>query len=467
MNTSMHDVMEAIFYPKSVALVGVPSTMKIGRFFLLALLSMGYAGKIYPVNPTIDEIDGLPVYHHTRDIPEPLDLAIVLVSRRHLDGVIDELGVVGTKAAVIFTAGLGELGKEGTEAQNELVSRAHAWGIRLIGPNCQGVHAPEVGLSFFPHMPNDVGDISFLSGSGSLASLSIMRAASQGLFFNKVISFGNAADLVPSDFLSYFADDQKTAVIVAYIEGIPEGRRFFDTLVETTPKKPVIVWKAGLTESGEKAAASHTGALTGDACLWESALAQAGAVEAQSIDDVIDTVMALRLIPSRSGDRVAIVSGPGGLAVAAADHVDRVGLTLAPLSEKTRREIATLLPDAGISTKNPVDVGLGASGDPTQYTEPVRILMDDENVDAVVVIGGTFSAELNEIFINKLIETKKGTKKNLLVVDLPEFKAASPEGEGLGARFISAGVPAFPSHERALNAYKKVCEYGEFLVRKG
>ncbi len=457
-------LMDAIFDPKSVAVVGVPEGMKIGRFFLMGLLSMGYKGKIYPVNPRLDEIDGIKVIKNTRDIPGPLDLAIVLVSKRHLFGVIEDLGAVGTRAAVIFTSGLGELGEEGMKEQRELLDLARKYNIRLIGPNCQGVHVPKSGLSFFPQMPKDVGDISFVSGSGSLASLSIMRAASMGLFFSKVVSFGNAADLTPSDFISYLAGDPETKVIISYIEGIPEGRRFFDTLFEVTSKKPVVVWKAGLTSFGREAARSHTGAMTGEAELWEGALVQAGAVTAQGMDEILDAAMALKLIPRNTGDRVAIVSGPGGLAVVAADYIERAGLSLAHISNDTKKKIAGVIPDVGTSTRNPVDVGLGASGDPGLYTMPARYLMEDDNVDCVLVIGGTFSEQLNEIFTKELISAQRETKKAVMMVDLPEFRIATG-GVGMGKEFVASGIPAFPSHERALSALKKVCDYGKFLKR--
>jgi acyl-CoA synthetase (NDP forming) len=459
-------LMEAIFNPKSVAVVGVPEGPKMGRLFLMGLVASGYKGKIYPVNPRADEIDGIKVIKRTKDIPEPIDLAIVLIPKKHLPGVIDELGEVGTKAAVIFTAGLAELGEEGAEEQRLLVERAREAGIRLIGPNCQGVYSPEAGISFFPGMPTTIGDVSFVAGSGSLASMTVWRAASRHLYFNKVISFGNACDLTPSDFASYFAGDDETKVIISYIEGIPEGRRFFETLKGITPKKPVVVWKAGLTDLGAKAARSHTGALSGSAELWEAALRQLGAVTAQGMDGIVDAMMALKFIPYPIGNRVAILSGPGGLAVSAADIVAREGLTLADLTEETKRKIAKVIPGEGTSVKNPVDVGLGASGISEQYTLPARYLLEDPNVDSVVIIGGTFYREMNEVYRRELITAKNDTNKSLIAVTLEEF-TKNVGDDRMDAEFIEGGVPTFPSPERALSALKKVYDYGEFLRAVG
>jgi acyl-CoA synthetase (NDP forming) len=454
--------MEAIFNPASVAVVGVPEGMKMGRLFLMGLQSAGYRGNIYPVNPRIDTIDGLPVFRRVTDIPGPVDLAVVLVPKKHLYSVIEELGAIGTRAAVIFTAGFSELGAEGTDEQRALVAYARARGIRLIGPNCMGVYSPGARMSFFPSMPMDEGDAAFVSGSGSLTSFVVLRGVSRGLYFSKAVSFGNAADLVPSDFFAYLADDPATSVITAYIEGIPEGTRFLETVKRVSRKKPTVIWKAGLTEYGGKAARSHTGALAGRPALWEGALAQAGAVQVSGMDELLDAVMALKFIPPGTGNRVAILSGPGGFAVAAADELERSGLLLAELSPETRRRIASVLPETGISAANPVDVGLSASVDYRLYTEPARAVMEDPGVDALLIIGGTFSAQTNRSFMEGLVEAKRETGKTLIMVDIPEFYFAIPEKD-LGGQFVAAGIPTFPSSARALWALRRVVEYGKFL----
>ena len=459
-------LMESIFNPKSIAVVGVPEGLKMGRLFLMGLVASGYQGKIYPVNPRLEEIDGLKVFKRARDIPGPIDLAIVLVPKKYLFGVIDELGEVGARAAVIFTAGLAELGEEGVEEQKLLVERARNAGIRLIGPNCQGVYVPKVGISFLPGMPTTPGDISFVAGSGSLASMTVWRVAGRGLFFNKVISFGNAADLTPSDFFSHFADDDETKIIISYIEGIPEGRRFFETIKAITPKKPVVIWKAGLTDLGARAAHSHTGALSGKSELWKGALKQLGAVTAQGMDELVDAVMALKFIPYPLGNRVAILSGPGGLAVSAADCVAREGLTLATPTDETKRKIAKIIPGAGTSVANPIDVGLGASGNVEQYTLPARYLLEDPNVDSVIIIGGTFYKETNEIYRKELIAAQKETKKALIAATLEEF-TKNVGDERMEVEFVEGGVAVFPSPERAISALRKVYDYGEFLRSRG
>ncbi len=458
----LDDLMEAVFNPASVAVVGVPEGMKMGRLFLMGLLSAGYRGKLYPVNPRLSTIDGLAVYRRTRDIPGPIDLAVILVPKEEIFPVIEELGQIGTKAAVVFTAGFGELGADGTEEERRLVAHAHKNGVRLIGPNCMGVYSPGARLSFFPFMPMNAGDTAFVSGSGSLTSFVVLRGVGRGLGFSKAVSFGNGADLVPSDFFSHLSRDPATAVITAYIEGIPEGRRFFDTISEVARVKPLVIWKAGLTGYGGKAAHSHTGALAGDAALWEGALSQAGAVQVSGMDELLDAVMGLKYIPPSVGDRVAILSGPGGFAVAAADELERCGLRLAELSLETREEIAALLPKTGVSAANPVDVGLGASGNAALYTEPARLVLKDGGVDALVIIGGTFSEEMNRTYMDALVAAQRETRKTLIVVEIPEFYFALKEKD-LGRRFVEAGIPVFPSSARAMWALRKVVDYREFV----
>jgi len=465
MTKAARDVMEAIFFPKSVAIVGIPTGFKMGRLFLMGLQSAGYRGTLHLVNPKLDELDGMKVLRRTGDIPGPLDLAIVLVPREKLLNVIDDLGEVGTKAAVIFTAGMGELGSEGMKHQQQLVDQARKNGIRLIGPNCQGVYAPRSGLSFFPAMPTRAGNISFVSGSGSLASLSVGRGAARGMYFSKVISFGNAADLTASDFFAHFGDDPDTRVIISYIEGIPEGRRFFETVARISTEKPVVVWKAGLTDFGARAAHSHTGALAGDEQIWRSALIQAGAVPVSGMDEMIDAAMILSFCSTPPGDRVAILSGPGGLAVSAADAAARSGLKLASLSEDTQKKIAHVLPPAGISVQNPVDVGLGASGNVEQYTKPARYLMEDDGVDVVVVIGGTFVREMNQAYRRELIAARNDTNKALVAVNLPEFSQAVQDDD-TDTDFIDAGIPVYPSPERAMTALGGAARYGRYVMRK-
>lgn len=462
----LNRVLKAVFDPSAIAVVGVPEGMKMGRLFLMGLLSAGYRGKIYPVNPRIDTIDGLPVFRQVADIPGPIDLAVVLVPKKHLYPVIEQLGAKATAGAVIFTAGFSELGADGRNEERQLVEHARACGVRLIGPNCMGVYSSAARISSFPMMPMDEGDTALVSGSGSLTSFIVLRGVSRGIFFSKAVSFGNAADLVPSDFFSYLASDPKTAVITAYIEGVPEGRRFFETVTTISRIKPVVIWKAGLTGYGAVSAHSHTGALAGRPHVWEGALAQAGAVLASGMDELLDAVMALKFIPPTTGNRVAILSGPGGFAVAAADELDRSGLSLAQLSPETRRRIAAILPQTGISVANPVDVGLSASVDFRLYTEPARVVMEDPGVDALLIIGGTFSAETNRSFMEELAAAKRETGKAVIVVDIPEFYFALTEKD-LGRRFVEAGIPTFPSSARALWALRKVVDYGKFLTAAG
>jgi acyl-CoA synthetase (NDP forming) len=450
---------DSLFNAKSVAIIGVPRGMKAGKIFLIALLDQKFPGKIYPVNPNAGEIDGIRAYPSIESIPGPVDLAIILVPSDQTLAVVKACADKGVKGAVLFTAGYKETGRpEGIEMEKELLRAAHAKGMRLIGPNGMGLHATRTGLSFFPQLSRRPGSVGIISNSGSLSNILGRVAPDKGIYFSKMVSLGNACDLSASDFLAYFGNDPETHVIGAYIEGIKDGPLFLKSLREVSRVKPVVLWKVGMTKEGAHAASSHTGALAGAGKIWRGMMKQGGAVPVAGFEAWLDALMAFSMISSTKGDHMAIISGPGGLAVSAAEACGKAGLKLAELLPGTQLKLARIIPPTGTSMKNPIDVGLVPTIDIDIYAEAVRIAAQDPGVDALVVIGAGLNPEINARYTTEFIEMRRKIQKPLLMVKIPGFD------EDLARRFSEAGIPFFDSVERAMHAYAWIRRYQKWRL---
>jgi acetyltransferase len=446
--------LDGLFEAKSVAIVGVPRGMKMGKLFLVALLEQGFPGQIYPVHPEAKEIDGLKAYPSVSAIPGPVDLAIVLVPHNQALPVVKACASKGVKGAVLFTAGYKETGTaEGRALEEELVRVARSSGMRLIGPNCMGLYCPKTGLSFFPRVSKEPGHVAIISHSGSLTNILGRVAVQKGIRFSKVVSLGNECDLTIADFLVYLGRDPDTRVIGAYLEGAKDGAFFLKALRKASLQKPVILWKVGLTREGGQAVASHTGALAGQREIWEGVFRQCGAVPVVGFEIWVDALMGFSLLPSGVGDRVAIISGPGGLAVSAAEACGYYGLRLAQLSQETRSDLAKFVPPSGTSLQNPVDVSLMASLNIDMYVQAARAVAGDPGVDVVVLAGAGLNPGENQQYTDALIQAHKDFQKPFLMVNIPGF---DPE---LAQRFCEAGVPFFETSERAMSTYAKVRRY--------
>ena len=448
---------DGLFNSRSVAVVGVPREMKVGRVFLTALLDQGFGGNIYPVNPSAREIDGLTAYPSVADIPGPVDLAIVLVPLEHSLEVVRQCAAKGIKGAVLFTAGYSETGtRNGAALEQELVRVARSAGMRLIGPNGMGLYCPKTGLSFFPQVSKSPGPVGVISHSGSLTNILGMIAEQKDIRFSKVVSSGNECDLTAADFLMYLAGDPDTGLIGAYIEGIQNGPYFLEALRQASLKKPVILWKVGLTPEGTRAASSHTGALAGAPAIWQGVVSQTGAVTVVGFENLVDALMGFSKLPDDPGNRMAIVSGPGGLAVSAAEACGRHGIRLAELSAKTRSSLSRIITYSGTSLLNPVDVSLAAHFDLDIFFETTRTVAADPGVDAVIVIGCGLTPETNQIYNEGLIGVFNDCKKPILAVKIPgSTPQHSPE-------LCRGGIPFFDSSERAVNTYALAMRYGQW-----
>jgi len=436
--------------------------MKTGKLFLLALLELGFPGPIYPVNPDAAEIEGITTYPSVSAIPGDVDLAILVVPGDQALPMVRECAAKGVKGAVLFTAGFKETGTaQGEALERELAHVALHTGMRIVGPNCMGFYAPKSGLSFFPGVAKEPGPVGMVSHSGSLTNVLARMAAQKGIRFSKVVSVGNECDLTCAEFLLYLGRDADTGIIGAYLEGIKKGRMLLDALKETSPRKPVVVWKLGMTQTGSRAASSHTGALTGSREIWGAVVRQGGAVPVQGFEAWVDALMGFSLLlRTPLGDRMAVLSGLGGMAVAAAEACGRAGLRLAHLSERTRGRLAQVAPPTGTSVRNPIDVGLTASMDPDIYGEAARAAAADPGVDAVMVAGVGLSPETNRRYTDHMIRAQQESGKPFLMVNIPGFDPA------LAQEFCASGIPFFDSSDRAMETYARVFGYQQWRRKR-
>ena len=378
-------MLNAFFNPRGVAVIGASNDPhKLGYGIVRNLAEHRYRGAIYPVNPGAREILGHACYATVAEVPDPLDLAVVVVPAPAVAGVIDACGQRGIKHAIVISGGFRELGAEGHAREQALADVVHRHGMRLIGPNCIGIidtHTP-VNTTFVIGMPQ-VGDIGFVSHSGAICAVVIDWARGAGVGFSRIVSLGNQVDVNETELLAALADDPQTRVITAYIEGVADGRAFLRAMSEATRRKPVAVLKAGQGQSGARAVASHTGALAGSAEVFDAACRHSGVLRASTMEELFDWARALAWQPLPQDNRVAVLTNAGGPAILAVDALESAGLQLAPLTDATRAYLRPRLPPAA-SVANPVDI-LAGSG-PATYAVALDALLTDPTVDAALVI---------------------------------------------------------------------------------
>lgn len=350
--------MRPFFYPKAVAVVGVSrETWKFGSVAFSALRKFSSTLPIYPVNSRLTEFMGVPVFPSISSLPKEVDLVFLFLPAALVPASVRECADHGIPAVIIPGGGFREIGtEEGWCLEAELVSLAGS-GVRLIGPNCFGVYSPAGGITILPGeaYPKKSGGVSFFAQSGGLTEDFCGLAEASGIYINHAVSFGNACDVNELTLCEYFRSDEKTKMVGGYLEGLKTGRRFFEAVREMAMTKPTVLWKAGLTPGGAKAAASHTGSLAGSDTAWRTFFKQTGAIQVFGMEDLLDTLSVFSHLPPTSNDQVAIICGGGGAGVAAGDACYRAGLTMASFDEKTRGKLRSTLAPTGASKNNPVD----------------------------------------------------------------------------------------------------------------
>jgi acyl-CoA synthetase (NDP forming) len=347
------------FHPRSMAVVGLspdPHGTWLNQVYLQAPLNAGFKGPVHPVNLKGGHIGKLRVYPSLKDVPGPVDYVVSCVPAQQTLKLVEDCADTGVKVVQLYTAGFAEMGQsEGIELQNRLLEIAQRGAVRLIGPNCMGVYCPSSGMSFSLDFPREPGNVGFLCQSGGNAIYLIRSAAARGLRFSKGISFGNACDVNECDIMEYLANDPETEVIAAYIEGTSDGRRFADVLAKAASTKPVVIYKGGYTEAGVRAAASHTGAMAGSQAIWDGAVQQAGAIRVNSIEEIVDTLVAILQVKRPRGLNACVVGVGGGASVLATDELEKAGLRLPSIPVSLHERIQQIIPPAGGMLRNPID----------------------------------------------------------------------------------------------------------------
>ncbi len=477
---------EVAFHPRTVAVVGASRERPLWGDFVLNLQRAGFEGRIYPINPKAagEEIRGLKAYPNLVSVPEPIDLVIITVPAASVPAVLEDCIAASAKNIHIFTAGFRETGEEqGIELERQVREIAGRGGLRIVGPNCMGLHIPAARLTTWDVFDPKPGPVSFLSQSGGHAGLFVGDGARVGIHFSKVVSFGNCAGLDAIDFLEYMADDPETGIICMYMEGVGDGRKLTELVREVNRNKPVIVWKGGLTEWGAKAAACHTGALGGQKEVWDAFYRQTGAVRVDSLDELADVTMTFLHVPPLQGRRIALMGAGGGNSVAGADVCAREGLELPTLTEKTLNELRSFIPPEGTFITNPLDIGI-VLRDVNLLLRALEPVAADPLIDYIIfalpvglfVAGMPFDRLEDEralleaadkqyrLAMDSLIgfAHRNVHKKPLLLV---LQVGGGPPLPGMRRRaqrdLIAAGIPVYLTLERATRAVAKFAQYHE------
>jgi len=381
------DQLKAIFAPRSVAVIGASAKpQSLGRAVFANLLFAGYNGCVYPVNSKAKNVLGVRAYPNVMDVPDEVDLAVVLVPAGYVPQVLKDAGRKGCKGAIVISAGFKEVGGHGIELEHQLQAIAHEFGMAVVGPNCFGVINTDPAISlnatFSRNFPLG-GNIAFISQSGAVGVAALEYAAGEKIGFSKFISVGNKADINENDVLEALSDDPMTDVILLYVEGLENPKAFVELAHRISEKKPILGVKSGRTREGAKAAASHTGALSGSDEVYDSLFAQCGVLRVDTLEDLFRFGMAFAHQPLPRGRRVAIVTNAGGPGIMATDNSVRNGLELSALDPKTKSILMSDLPPT-VSLNNPID--LIGDADESRYQLAMQAVLTDDNVDGVIVI---------------------------------------------------------------------------------
>lgn len=450
-------MLEMFTEAKGVAVVGAsPHPEKLGYQVLHNIVQYGYGGAVYPINPTADEILGLPVYKSVLDAPDPIDLAVIVVPAKVVPGVLEECGQRGLKGAVIISAGFREVSPQGKALEVQAVETAKRYGMRLIGPNVLGIidTVEKLNASFAAAMP-DRGLIGFMSQSGALCTSVLDLAIGQGIGFSRFYSIGNKADINETDLLQAWAGDSEVRVIVAYLEGISDGPRFMQVAREVTRHKPIIAIKSGTTSAGSRAVSSHTGTLAGSERAYDAAFKQVGIIRAGSVQELFDFAQAFARQPLLETDAVAVVTNAGGPGIMATDAIERAGLRLAALAPETKQQLQSALPPAA-SVANPIDVLGDALAD--RYALAVEAALQDASVSAVLVV-------LTPQVMTQISETAEAVGKLSQKYTKPVFGAfMGDHAIHAGADILRQhGVPNYQVPERAVGALAAMWHHRQWL----
>ena len=477
--------LERAFNPRSVVVIG-DKRQNNNYSFLRALAT--FCGNVYSVNVDPGEFPGIEAlgvknYTSLLDVPDPVDYAIVAVPRQVAPTIVKDCIHKRVGGVSLFTSGFAETRtREGMELADTITKMAKEGGLNLIGPNCMGIFNPRIGLRNSPDQyTGDGGSVGFISQSGGHAINFSVIGYNNGIKISKLVSYGNGYVLDSTDYCEYLLKDDETEIIALYIEGIKDGRRFFNLLKEATKEKPILIWKGGQTEEGSMATASHSGSMAESNLTWETVIKQSGAIKIDSLEELVDTVMMLLYSPAVKKNRVGLVSLSGGQCVNMTDVFAKQGFTVPLLTDRSYKELSSIFTLVGASYRNPIDLGgnlslaestrralLGRDDIPSRerlLDITLNILDNDENIDSVVIEMSAHLMEwfketfpdFAEYFYATLANFRKKSGKPLIVI-IPPSKVEVGAIE-IKRSLLERGIASFSSFSRGAEALGKVIGY--------
>jgi len=471
-----------LLHPRSVATAGAGNNpMKMGTLQALSLIKDGYQGKFYPIHPTDRIVLGHRAYASPMDLPEPPDLALIVVPTDQVIPVLEDFAKIGTKRAIIISAGFRETGDVGREREGRLKEIAEASGMRFLGPNCMGVMNTGTALNMtFGELPKREGALGFASQSGTYVAQTLLYLKERGIRFSKAVSCGNEADIDMIDVLEYLGEDEQTKAIILYIEGLRDGRRFIEAARRITPRKPVLAQYVGGSAAGAQAGQSHTGALTGPDLLYEGIFRQAGIIRCHSIEDLYAHGWVHATQPPLRGKRLAVVTNSGGPGTAISDTADRGGMTVPRFSDALQAKIRPLIPPHAASG-NPVDLTFHLDTQVLALTIP-EFIMESGEVDGLILHGAVKSGFLQmvyphirglmadvsrEAFLEMMAKDMAAAVGFHRKYDLPLVVSSFfGRQDNFTSLYMDQDIPVFDSPEKAARGMASLLRHKEIRERK-
>jgi acetyl coenzyme A synthetase (ADP forming)-like protein len=457
---AINDSLTSFFDPSGVVLVGVSQNPeKLGYGLARNLVHSRYLGAVHFVNPKGGMLFRRPIYPSVSEVPDPVDLAMLLIPSRYVPDTLRECGERGIRAVIIGAGGFRETGPEGAALEEECLGIAKQYGMRLLGPNCIGLldtHLP-LDTTFLPPPGPTPGDVAFVSHSGAICAAVVDWAQSQGFGLSRLVSLGNQADVNETDVLAPIAADPHTQVLTLYLEGVSDGRRFVQEASRVARQKPIIALKVGRFESGRRAVISHTGALAGQDNAFSAAFRRAGVIRADTSEEMFDWARALAWCSPPRGRSVAVLTNAGGPGVTASDALEINGMHIAELQAATRAALREILPPAA-SIRNPIDMLAAAT--PEQYAESLRILLADPGVHSVLVILPPPPMFTTGAVAKAVIPVIHAAEKPVVLAVMGERLIQEAV-----EHFRAGRVPEYRFPERAASALAVLAERAEYLVR--
>ena len=477
--------LERAFNPRSVAVIG---DKKENNNYSFLRAQATFSGNVYSVNVDPREFPGIEAlgvknYMSLSDVPDPVDYAIVAVPREVAPIIVKNCIEKNVGGASFFTSGFAETrSKEGIELADTITKMAKDGGLNLIGPNCMGIFNPKIGLRNTPDQyAGNEGSVGFISQSGGHALNFSIVGYNNGISISKLVSYGNGYILDSTDYFEYLLRDDETKIIALYVEGIKDGRRFFNLLREGTQRKPILIWKGGQTKEGSVATASHSGSMAESSLMWDTVIKQSGAIKTDNLEELVDTVMMLLYAPPVKRNRVGLISLSGGQCVNMTDVFAKHGFIAPLLTDRSYKELSSILALVGASYRNPIDLGgnlslaestrraLLGGGDIPSRERLVDITLDildnDDNVDSIIIEMSAYLMEWFEetypgfadYFYTSLANFRKKSKKPLVVIIPPsKIEVGAFEMKNI---LLEKNIPSFPSFPRGADALGKVLQY--------